>query len=353
MPFADEARPIATVRGGPALRGAGADAGSWFLLAAIAALLIARVPIIAVRAFDNDEFEHAHAAWSVFRGLLPYKDFFEHHTPWYYFTLSPFFRWFSVDQSFDSARHFLLFGRLLSLALTALAAVLVFLIGRRGTSHRVGLLAALFFVAGPVLIHKTLEIRPDVPALLLFIGALWLLLHGLRAPETPRVRQLGWFLGGGLCLGAAVMCTQKTLFALPGAFLGLGLWGMTGGRRGGGRILAFRMGAALVVLLGVTVPMVVTWLGFINRGGGGQFIYNNFVINAHWRMRSGRHLLDVFAVSWPIVLLCLLGVWSALFAPRRAKPRDDGDVLLLSTLGGLVGGILVVPAAYEQYYLPP
>ena len=120
MPLADEGRPSA----------ARWDVGSWFLLVAIIALLVARVPLIAVRVFDNDEFEHAHAAWSVFRGLVPYRDFFEHHTPWYYFALSPFFHWFPVAESFEAARHFLIFGRLLSLALTALSVVLIFLVGR-------------------------------------------------------------------------------------------------------------------------------------------------------------------------------------------------------------------------------
>src|SRR6476620_6177529 len=123
------------------------------------AFFLARIPLLPHRSFDADEFEHSHAAWSVFKGLLPYKDFFEHHTPWYYFTLSPFFRWFPVDQSFEAARHFLIFGRLLSFALTALSVVLVFLVGRIGASRRMGLLAALFFVGHPVLIHKTLEIR--------------------------------------------------------------------------------------------------------------------------------------------------------------------------------------------------
>ena len=46
--------------------------------------------------------------------MVPYKDFFEHHTPWYYYVLRPFFNWFSVDTSFESATHFLWLGRVLS-----------------------------------------------------------------------------------------------------------------------------------------------------------------------------------------------------------------------------------------------
>src|SRR5690242_208766 len=130
MPFVDEARPSAAVGAAPPPGEARWDGGEWFLLAAIAALLVARLPLIAVRVFDNDELEHAHAAWSVSRGLVPYRDFFEHHTPWFHFTLAPFFHWFRVAESFESARHFLIFGRLFSLALTVLSVVLIFLVGR-------------------------------------------------------------------------------------------------------------------------------------------------------------------------------------------------------------------------------
>src|SRR6185503_19424551 len=141
--------------------------------------------------------------------------FFEHHTPWYYYALAPFFRAFAVDQSYESAHAFLVFARGVSLALTALSAGLVFLVGRLGTSRNVGLLAALFLVGQPVVIQKTLEIRPDVPALSFFIAGLWLLLRGLETqeqePSTRMGRSLGWFLGGGLCFGAAIMCTQKML----------------------------------------------------------------------------------------------------------------------------------------------
>src|SRR5215831_18035440 len=154
MPLADERRPSAQVRGAPSREAAGWDAGCWLLLAAIAALFVARLSLITVRVFDNDEFEHAHAAWNVSRGLVPYRDFFEHHTPWYHFTLAPFFHWFAVEQSFDAARHFLIFGRLLSLALTGLSVVLIYFVGRVAGSPRAGLFAGLFLVGQPVIMQK-------------------------------------------------------------------------------------------------------------------------------------------------------------------------------------------------------
>jgi hypothetical protein len=339
MHLDDDGRPTAAVRGTPS-RGETGSRLDTFLLVATVGLLIARLPAIPVRFFDPDELEHSHAAWSLFKGLLPYRDFFEHHTPWYYFALSPFFHCFAVDQSFESARRFLIFGRVLSFVLSALCAALVFRLGRLVANRRVGLLAAFFFVGQPVIIQKTLEIRPDVPALLFFIGALWFLLRALLEGEESATPSLGWFLGGGLCLGAAIMCTQKVLFVLPGAFLGLGLWALAGRRR----LLTARVRALLAVFAGVAIPAVVTWIGFAAHGVGNEFIYNNFLLNARWRLRSDRHLLVTLATSWPVLLFSIVGA---------SRARRHGDLLLLCILGGLIAGVPIVPALYRQYYLMP
>jgi hypothetical protein len=337
--------------GGPAREATRWRADGVFVLVAIAGLLLARIPLIPVRVFDPDELEHSHAAWSLFRGLCPYRDFFEHHTPWYYYALAPFFRWFAVDQSFESARRFLIFGRALSLAVTALSVVLVVRIARLGASRMVGLLAGLFLLAQPVLIQKTLEIRPDVLALPFFLGGLWFLLRGLADDDASATGgSLRWFLGGGLCLGAAIMCTQKMLFVLPGALTGLGLWTLAGGRR---RVVLGRGLALLTVLAGVAVPVALTWAAFAAHHGGGQFIYNNFLINARWRLRSNRHVLVTLETSGPIIALALLGAALAVRRFFQSAQRRFGEIFLLSTLAGLVAGVAVVPAAYRQYYLMP
>jgi len=333
-------------RGAPSRGDAGWGPDAVILLVAIAALLIARIPVMGVRFFDPDELEHAHAAWSVSRGLVPYRDFFEHHTPWYYYLLSPFFRWFAVDQSFDSARRFLIFARGVSLVLTALSAWLMFLVGRLAAGRKAGLLAALFLVGQPVVIQKTLEIRPDVPALPFFLAGLWFLLRGLRESDGAASRTARWLFGGGLCFGAAIMCTQKALFVVPGAVAGLGIWALAGRSR-------VRILAVAVFLIGIAVPFASTWAAFAAHGGGEPFIRNNFLLNAHWKAHSSRHLLVVLETSGPILLLSGVGAWVALQRFRRDQRRDFGDILLLCTMAGLFAGLLVVPAAYRQYYLMP
>ena len=210
-----------------------------------------------------------------------------------------------------------------------------------------GLLAGLFLVGQPVVIQKTLEIRPDVPALLFFLGALRFLLRGLLQPEDAASGRLRWFLGGGLCLGAAIMCTQKMLFVLPGALTGLGLWALAERQR----LLRGRIGAVLTVLAGIAVPVAVTWAGFAVHGGGGQFVHDNFIMNAQWKMHSSRNVLVTLETSWPILVLCLVG---ATLAIHRFIERNPGlRICAALTLVGLIAGLLMVPAAYRQYYLMP
>jgi hypothetical protein len=330
---------------GPSIEGERWGAGDVFVLVVTAGLLLARIPVLPHRIFDPDELQHSHVAWSVWRGMLPYKDFFEHHTPWYYFALSPFFRWFKVDLSLDSATKFLLLARGLSLLLAMLSALLTSLLARVRATRAVGLVAALFLVAQPVFLQKAIEIRPDVLALPFCLGGLLLFLRALDGPQN----QSRWlFLGGGFCLGAAIMCTQKMLFVLPGTFVGLGLWALSGGRR----TFVARSLTLLTVLGGIAIPAALTWVGFSLRGGGNQFIANNFLLNARWSPQVWPQLTLVLETSWPILILCLLGASVAMVRFYHSERRFYGDVLLLTTLAGLVVGIMVVPVAHRQYYLP-
>ncbi len=145
------------------------------------------------------------------------------------------------------------------------------------------------------------------------------------------------------------MCTQKMLFVLPGAFLGLGLWALAGGRR----TLGARIVAVLLVAVGVATPPLLTWAAFAVQGGGRQFIYNNFLLNARFQLRSFRGVQTAVKTSWPILVLALLGASVAMYRFSRARQRRYGDVLLLCTLAGLIAGIVLVPVVYEQYCLVP
>ena len=61
--------------------------------------------------FNPDEFWHLHSAWCLSRGMIPYRDFFEHHTPWLYFLLAPIFSLYRVDVDPNAAVAFIFLAR--------------------------------------------------------------------------------------------------------------------------------------------------------------------------------------------------------------------------------------------------
>ncbi len=316
------------------------------LIVATGVLLLARLLLVVHRFFDPDEFEHAHAAWCMSKGLIPYKDFFEHHTPWYYVVLRQFFRWFQAENSFDSARWFLLAARAFSLALTVASVVLVARLGRLWHSRRVGLLAAFLFAAQPFFLKKSIEIRPDVLALPFFLISLWALLRGLSPQLAPAGRRRWWFALAGLCLGGAIMCTQKMLFVVPGVLTGLGLWVLVEERRA-------RTVDVILFLFAVLLPGLATWAAFARVHAGGPFIANNFLLNARWKQTPTGQLVRLIGTSGPVMALAAYAGFRALPRLIRPKQRDAGEALLFWLLIWLFVAVAVMPAPQMQYYLMP
>jgi len=320
------------------------------VLFATAGLFLARLPLLPYRRFDPDEFEHAHAAWCVSRGMLLYKDFFEHHTPWYYYLLRPFFHWFDVAGSLESAKHFLLLGRGLSFLLSIVSAVLVLQIGRCWEDRRIGPVAALLLVSQSIFLQKSIEMRPDALALPFYLGGLAFLLRGLTRSAQPTAKGLPHFLAGGVCVGAAIMCTQKMLFVLPGALAGLGLWSLAAETKAG---LRSRILSTLTFVVGVCVPVALTAAAFALNGAGREFITNNFLLNAKWKPVSTYGFLRLLRTSGPVLALALLAVVVALRRFFRSGRHQPQDLLLACIMIGLFAGIAVIPSAHRQYYLIP
>ena len=55
----------------------------------VAGVQVARVDHLLHRWWCADELEHLHAAWCITQGQVPFRDFFEHHTPALYYLLAP------------------------------------------------------------------------------------------------------------------------------------------------------------------------------------------------------------------------------------------------------------------------
>ncbi len=329
------------------------DYGFYAGWAAIACVLLSWIPVILRRHFDPDEFEHAHAAWCVSKGMLPYQDFFEHHTPWYYYVLSPFARAFRVAASVDGATHFLVFGRGMSMALAGLSVFLLYRMGRLGQHGRAGVLAGVFLITQPVFFQKAVEIRPDLLALPLFLWGIYLLLRVLARESATALAGAGPCFVGGASLGAAIMCTQKMLFVLPGLLAGLAVWSLVGHGGAPKPRVHVRITLSLAFLAGVVIPGLSTWAALAAYGAGDSFFTNNFLLNAQWKPVETDQARKLVVNSWPILALALVGGGVSAWHFVRSGWRRHGDAILLLTLIGLLLGLLVIPSAHAQYYLMP
>ncbi|MBN2201385.1 hypothetical protein JW777_05475 [bacterium] len=145
---------------------------------------------------DHDEIEHASAAWHVSQGLLPFNDFFQHHSPMLYILYAPLYRIPIVTaHPVESVR---LISGLLSLGLFLLLVRMAKTVWKdSGTFWSVTIL-----FLGNFLNLQLFNMRPDLPAALCNLAALWIL---LRRGKTADFFPSGLLLGFGLSLSPKYM----------------------------------------------------------------------------------------------------------------------------------------------------
>jgi predicted membrane-bound mannosyltransferase len=95
------------------------------VVAVLAIGLALRLGFIWNGPLDLDESQHLHDAWLVAHGPVVYVDFWEHHSPLFYYVVAPLTRLFT-----DSAYVYLTAHGLM-LAITGVAFVLLYLALRR------------------------------------------------------------------------------------------------------------------------------------------------------------------------------------------------------------------------------
>jgi Dolichyl-phosphate-mannose-protein mannosyltransferase len=177
------------------------------VLAAVLALaVVLRVGVVANRHIDPDESQHLHVAWLLSQGQIPYRDFWEHHLPFFHYAMAP------VTMAL-AERPAVYFGaRVLMAALAGLTVWLTWLLTRR-LSVDGAVWAAIVLVFLPQFAETSTETRPDVPALVAHLLSLVALVRW-RYTERP-----GWLWTAGAWQGVALALTLKAAFGLPGVLL--------------------------------------------------------------------------------------------------------------------------------------
>jgi hypothetical protein len=336
----------------------------------IGLLLFARLHLLATRLYDPDEFEHLHAAVCVAGGLVPYRDFFEHHGPVTYYMSAPFVA------LLGPVPQLLTVNRLASLLLTVGTLAATWLISRQLYNTRVAVAALVWLSTLPPYVEKSVEWRPDVPAMFFVAWAAWLLVRPGRsigvgaasrtasAQQTSRIHKSfgnrgparlarpAWSVGlpAGVLLGLAAACTLKVLPVAGGMVLGA-LWtAPTQGRNVLRQLLAGSIGFAVV--------WSAIWGAFAIGAAGDDFLRCVLLYPLEWPADvpdpAARPLDHLWGIKdWsPIHLgLAVLGLGITLSRLRLRRSRRRGEPV--ATLGCAVHllSLAVMPTVYLQYYL--
>jgi hypothetical protein len=286
------------------------------------------------RRFDIDELEHAHAAWSVARGFLPYRDFFEHHPPALYLLFAPVFRAMAPDAGFEQAEQTLLVCRMAMWLLAAIAIVLT----HRLATHAIrppgqtnGVWAVFMLATSFQFLNTTMEFRPDVPAVVCVLTAF---VCALEADQRDSPVQRWWLIAAGAALGASLVFTQKAIFAAPGLVAFIAAMG----RR---RMLEFA--------IGVLTPIGIVAGWFAANGAlvalvDGTIVRNVAINNDRVSPMPG--LLASVLRNLPLYTLGLAGAAKA-WRGQRTNPQ----AMLLVTVVSLGIGVVLIGRVYDQYYL--
>jgi hypothetical protein len=287
------------------------------------------------RGFDPDELVHLHAGYSVWQGLAPYRDFFDHHGAVLWYLSLPLF------ETLGPTLEVLFAGRALVWTLGAGTVLLTWLLGRRWYGRWGGPIAALLLVSLVPFQSKMIEWRPDNVALLLVLLAFFF----LDASEGRRGNLRAGLAGAALA--AAFFCTQKLAYLALGAVGGFA-WGLFSAPAPGRwqRLVAMVGGAWSVA------GAVALFYGA--QGLLGDFLEMTILTPLRWPAtvwteRVAAPMLGASPIFWSAAGA---GFALSLSDCLRGTARNPAAHAVLAGAAAQALGALHVPAPYLQYYLP-
>lgn len=168
------------------------------------------------RYFDVDEFAHLHWSYNFFRGMRPYTDFFDIFPPFFLFLMYPFW------SILGNAISVLIEVRVFMFVLFVVLCGIIFHLARRKWGSVAALVGIVTFSFLPIPADKFLEIRPDLPAIVLsFLGIVFFVrgICRIRKLQDNSIGQYSPFFVSGLLYGSGMGFVPKTMFFVPGAIL--------------------------------------------------------------------------------------------------------------------------------------
>ena len=284
----------------------------------------------------GDEFEHIHAAWLVYNHQIPYVDFFEHHTPLFYFigaAILPF-----RSARFDT----LIQARYLGLGTEVLVVLIACLWARRrfGSAEAM-VIACLFCTNVFFFLYAGLTYLDTYALPFLLLSAVLLRSRGKRGLLMAL---------SGTAFAMSVLIGIKAVMAVFAYIAYFVARAFTEWKGRSERKLWFNH--LLLFSLGGLLPCLLIAL-LLGRWGLHEFWMDVFVLNSRWKSHHFPYdNLRLLAVTDPLVYGVAIagGIVQFWSLRKRGFQIEDRDIPVLF-LASLYLGIFLVPVVWEEYFL--
>jgi hypothetical protein len=298
-----------------------------FLLAAMATGLLLQVALN--RRFDHDEFEHIHSAWYIARGAVPYRDFFQHHNPLFWYLTAP------LTILMGESTGILIFLRIAMFLMAVCTALVAAVTAVRISSKPIaGLYCYILLLSCNMFAEKVVEIRPDVPMVMMGMLSVYFFMQFL---DTSSIKDI---IFSGVCAAISFLFLQKAIFLC--ATLSLFMLIMAVRRKA-----SLKAGLSFFICLGTS--FILPFLFFACQGALHDYFLNGYLLNLSnsYSFALWESLQPYLFVDTGFWILGLAGICSGLYSFKRE--RKFGCIALLCILFFL--SILTVPTPWKQYFM--
>lgn len=267
----------------------------------------------------HDEAVHMHLAWLITQGLVPYRDFWQHTSPFLWVLMAPFLGWAKPSvELFDLMRVFA--------GMVFLVNILIgWQIARLVWGERAKLSLYLLVLSSVAMSAQFLLLRPDVFMTFFLLAAIRLSL------DIPGERPWPAFLAGiSVTLAASFIAKQYFLCLLP-------VLAVFAGKKEG------RAGKLALYLLGLAVGILPFLSYLFSHQIGPEYL--------KWAFRFNSKIVSLY-ITFPFGVMALaLAAAGALWGLCRGPGGTKARILLLAFILSTLSSLTTTTTVGGGYYL--
>jgi hypothetical protein len=273
------------------------------------------------RALGPDEFQHLHNAWMIHLGFLPYRDFWDNHTPLMPYLLGPV-----LSAMGEGTRAVLVSRAFFSIAGLGILWI-VYKIAGMLTDKGTALLAITLLSISEIFLQKSIEVRPDQMVILFWLGSIWMCIR-----TSPS------YFTGGVLLGIAFLFSPKALLCLAVAFPAFCILSPA-------PHVTIKLKRAGLYILGFLIPVAALALFFFSKGALNDLVTKTFLENLSYP-HTAKPLFLLFPQNLSFFLLAFAGMIVSFHHHRNITH----PLSLLSAAGTALFCLLafVMPSPFPQ-----